>query len=184
MRVARFVILVALAASCSGCLVASLQPFYDETAIEFDPALVGRWENAEDRSEIRIERGDWKSYKVSYPVRGSLVVFTGFLTRIGESRVLDLAPGRPPDPDSLLIPAHLAVRLQLLGDTLTVTGLDYDWFLHETEQGHLSPRLRAVLDSRKNVVLTAETAVLRGWLGLQPRGGDMFGDEVRFVRKP
>jgi hypothetical protein len=59
---------------------------------------------------------------------------------------------------------------------------DYDWFLRETEQGRLA-KLRPVLDSRKNVVLTAEAAVLRAWLVAQPRTGGMFADEIRFVRK-
>jgi hypothetical protein len=184
MRFAWLVVLLAAAACCSGCLVASVHPFYEETSLEFEPALVGRWESPDEGIEIRIERGDWRSYKVSYPVRGTPVVFTGFLTRIGDSRVLDLAPGHPPDPESLLIPAHLAVRLQLLGDTLTATGLDYDWFLRETDQGRLPSRLRGVLDSRKNVVLTADTAALRAWFAAQARGGNMFGDEVRFVRRP
>ncbi len=77
--------------------------------------------------------------------------------------MFDLTPGRPLDPVTLFIPAHVAVRVQVLGDTLTVTGLDDDWFLHESGQGRLT-RLRPSLDSRKNVVLTADTAALRAWL--------------------
>ena len=90
------------------------------------------------------------------------MAFTGHLTRVGDGRLLDLAPVHSADPASLLIPAHFAVRLQLLGDALTATAFDYDWFLRETEQGRLT-KLRSVLDSRKNVVLTAETATLRAW---------------------
>jgi hypothetical protein len=111
------------------------------------------------------------------------VVYIGHLTRVGDSRVFDLTPAHSVDPASLLIPAHFAVRLQLLGDTLTVTGLDYDWFFKEAEQGRLG-RLRPVLDSRKNVVLTADPPALRAWFSTQARGGDMFADEIRFVRKP
>ena len=167
----------------SACLVVATQPFYDSAGIEFDEALVGKWESAEDRTLITVERGEWKSYKVSYPARSGPVVYTGYLTRVGESRVIDLTPAHSVDQASLLIPAHFAARLQLLGDTLTATGFDYDWFLKETEQGRL-PRLHPVLDGRKNVVLTADTAGLRAWFATLPRGGDMFGDEVRFVRKP
>jgi hypothetical protein len=172
-----------LAFASSACLVVSTQPFYDAASIEFDEALVGRWESAEDRTLITVERGEWKSYKVMYPARSGPVVFTGHLTRVGDSRVIDLTPAHSVDPASLLIPAHVAVRLQLLGDTLTATGFDYDWFFKESEQGRLS-KLHAVLDGRKNVVLTADTAGLRAWLAALPRGGDMFADEIRFVRKP
>jgi hypothetical protein len=179
---ARLLVLL-LALLTPGCLVVSTQPFYDASAIEFDDALVGRWESSEDRTLITVERGDWKSYKVSYPALSGPVVFTGYLTRVGDSRVLDLTPAHSVDPASLLIPAHLAVRLQLLGDALSVTGFDYDWFLKETEQGRPA-KLLPVLDGRKNVVLTADTAGLRAWMAAQARGGDMFADEIRFVRKP
>jgi hypothetical protein len=162
--------------------VAGLQPFYDDVSIEFDEALIGDWENAGDRTRIRVDRAEWKSYKVTYTSRSGPVVLTGFLTRVGEGRVLDLTPGRPLDSVALYIPAHIALRVQVLGDTLTATGLDYDWFLHETEQGRLT-RLRPTLDSRKYVVLTAETAALRVWLAAQARDGEMFGDQTRFVRK-
>jgi hypothetical protein len=179
----RACVVLCLSALSSACLVVSTQPFYDESCLEFDEALVGRWESAEDRTLITVERGEWKSYKVTYPARSGPVVYAGYLTRVGESRVLDLAPAHSVDPASLLIPVHVAVRLQLLGDTLSATGFDYDWFFKEAAQGRL-PRLHPVLDGRKNVLLTADTAVLRAWFATLARGGDMFGDEVRFVRKP
>jgi hypothetical protein len=175
-------VVLLLTLGSAGCLVTILQPFYDDASIEFDESLVGDWESAEDQTRIRVDRGEWKSYKVTYSPLSGPVVLTGFLTRIGEGRVLDLAPGRPLDSAALFVPAHIAVRVQVLGDTLTVTGLSYDWFLHETGQGRLT-KLRPALDSRKNVVLTAETAALRAWLAAQARDGEMFGDATRFVRK-
>jgi hypothetical protein len=166
----------------AGCLVVSTQPFYEAASLEFDEGLIGRWESTEDKSLITVERGEWKSYKVTYPARSGPVVYTGYLTRVGDSRVFDLTPAHSVAPASLLISAHLAVKLQLLGDTLTVTGLDYDWFFKEAELGRLV-RLRPILDSQKNVVLTADTAALRSWIAAQTRGGDMFADDIRFVRK-
>jgi hypothetical protein len=171
-----------LALGSAGCLVASLQPFYDAASIEFDDGLIGEWESAEDQSRIRVDRAEWKSYKVTYTSPSGPVVLTGFLTRIGEGRVLDLTAGRLMEPAALFIPAHVAVRVQVLGDTLTVTGLDYDWILHETEQGRLT-KLRPALDHRKNVVLTADTAGLRAWLAAHARDGEGFGGPMRFVRK-
>ncbi len=184
MRVAAFTAwTLVLALSSAGCLVASLHPFYDDASIEFDEALLGSWVSPDEKTTIQVDRAEWKSYKVTYPARSGPVVLTGILTRVGESRVLDLTTGRPLDPASLVIPVHIAVRLQLLGDVLTVTGLNYDWFLHETEQGRLV-KLRPALDSHKNVVLAAETAGLRAWLAAQARDGEMFGDPIRFIRKP
>lgn len=181
-RSASCVAVLLAALGSAGCLVASLQPFYDDGSIEFDEALVGAWESAEAGIRIRVDRAEWKSYKVTGTSPSGSVVLTGYLTRVGEVRVLDLAPGRPLDSVALFLPAHVAVRVQVLGDALTVTGLDYDWFLHETGQGRLT-KLRPALDSRKNVVLTADTAALRAWMAVQPREGDMFGEATRFLRK-
>jgi hypothetical protein len=182
-HLARVAFVLACALGSSGCLVVATQPFYDAASLEFDAGLVGRWVKSDDGTTITVERGEWKSYKVTYPARSGPVVYTGYLTRVGDSRVLDLTPAHSEDQASLLIPAHFAVRLQLLGDTLTVTALDYDWFLKEAEQGRIA-RLRPVLDGRKNVLLTAETAGLRAWIGAQGRAGEMFADEIQFVRRP
>jgi hypothetical protein len=180
-RHASRLLVLLLALGSAGCLVTSLRPFYDDTSIEFEEALIGEWENEEDRTRIRLDRAAWKSYKVTYTSPSGPVVLTGFLTRVGEGRVLDLTAGRPPDPVALLIPAHVAVRVQILGDTATVSGLNYGWFLHEIEQGRLT-RLRPALDNRKNVVMTADTAGLRAWLAAQARDSEVFGDATRFVR--
>ena len=165
----------------SGCLVGSLHPFYEAESLEFDDALLGAWENREEGTVIQVDRGEWKSYRVKYPARGGPVVLTGFLTRIGDCRVLDLTPWRPADPASLLVPIHVAVRLQLLGDSLTLAPLDYDRLLPDVERGRL-PRLHAVVDERKNVLLTADTAALRAWLGAS-RASDVFGESTRFTRR-
>jgi hypothetical protein len=71
--------------------------------------------------------------------------------------VFDLSPGWPLDPVALFIPAHVALRVPVFGDTLTAIGFDYDWFLHESEHGRLT-ELRQALDSRPDVVLTAMQA--------------------------
>lgn len=135
----------------------------------------------EGKTRIRVDRAEWKSYKLTYSSPSGPVVLTGFLTRVGEGPVFDLTLGRPLDPVTLFIPAHVAVRVQVRGDTLTVAGLDDDWFLHESEQGRPT-RLRPSLDSRTNVVLTADTAALRAWLAAQARDGEVFGDATRYLR--
>ena len=181
MRPAAIASILLTALLSSGCLVGSLHPFYAPDTLEFDEALLGEWESRDDQSVIRVERGEWKSYKVKYPAPGGPVVLTGFLTHIGDSRVLDLTPWRPADPASLLVPVHLAVRLQLLGDSLTVAVMDYGRLLPDVERGRLA-KLHPLLDGRKNVLLTADTAALRAWLGVA-RAADAFGESTRFTRR-
>jgi len=83
---------------------------------------------------------------------------------------------------SLFIPAHVVVRLQASGDTVTVAGFDYDWFMREMEQGRPTA-LRPAADAWKNVVLTAGTSAVRAWLAAQPPQGPVFDEGVRFVRQ-
>jgi hypothetical protein len=180
MRSAAIAGLLLSAILSSGCLVASLRPIYDESSIEFDGALVGEWESTEDKTVVRVERGEWRSYRVSYSADGRPFVLTGFLTRIGEMRLLDLAPCRQADAGALLLPAHVTLRVQVLGDSLSVSPLDYDWFARETESGRLGT-LRPVFDASQNVVLAAGTATLRWWLTANRT--DRFGDSIRFVRR-
>ena len=182
MRSAALAGLLLSAILCSGCLVVSLHPLYEEGALEFDEALVGEWEGVEERAAVRVERGEWRSYKVTYTAGDRSVVLLGFLTRIGNSRVLDLTPCRLADADALLLPSHAALRVQVLGDSLTVAPLDYDWFVDGMERDRLAT-LRPALDARRNVVLTAGTAALRRWLMGSPID-NRFGDSIRLTRRP
>src|SRR5262249_55752750 len=58
--------IVLAAVVSSGCLVVSLQPVYDDKSITFEEPLLGKWSNTEDQIQATIERGEWRSYKVTY----------------------------------------------------------------------------------------------------------------------
>ncbi|MBP1634166.1 MAG: hypothetical protein H6Q10_740 [Acidobacteria bacterium] len=181
MRLAALAAPLLAAALSSGCLVVGLHPFYDESAIEFDEALVGVWENAEDKAELRVERGQWRSYRIAYAEDGSTETFTGYLTRVGPVRLLDLSPFKVPEGTSLLAPVHLPVRVQLLGDSLSLALLDYDWFRAEVERGRLAA-LGAARGEDGNVVFTAPTAGVRAWMATH--ASEHFDEAARFSRKP
>ena len=73
-----------------GCLVLSLQPAYDNESIVSDEALVGSWSNTDDQTEATIERGEWRSYRITYKDRFATRSFQGNLTKIGTATFLDL----------------------------------------------------------------------------------------------
>jgi hypothetical protein len=58
-------------AGAPGCLVLSLSPGYDANTIAWEPNLIGNWHNADDKAAIRIERGEWRSYRLHYDTRSS-----------------------------------------------------------------------------------------------------------------
>jgi hypothetical protein len=168
------------ALSSSACLVVSLQPLYDDASVVFEEALVGRWEDADDQISATVERGDWKSYKISYTDRSSTRPLNGNLTSVENVLFLDLTELRGSDPGPYLVPVHGIFRVTLDDDTLTATPLDYGWFTRAVAQ-KTGGRLNLALDDRRNVVMTSPTDEIRRWLVRPPLPA--FGTAMTFVRK-
>ncbi len=172
--------LVFVAVLSSGCLVMSLQPAYDDSSIVFDERLVGQWANTEDRTSAAFDRAEWRSYRVTYTDRSATTAFQGNLTKIGVSIYLDLTEPRGTDAGPYLIPTHGVYRIELTGETLAASALDYGWFVravaHKTARG-----LTIAMDPRRNVVLTSSTGELRVWLGRAPDAS--FGAPMTFTKK-
>jgi hypothetical protein len=169
------------AVASTGCLVVSLQPAYDDQSVRFDEGLLGQWENAEDGERATIERGEWRSYRISYTDRSATRVFQGNLTKAGAATLLDITEMRGVDPGPFLVPVHGILRVTLDGTTLTVARLDYDRFMRARTQKSSSLPPSAV-DDRRNAVITAPTRDLRGWIGTAP--ADVFSAPATFTRKP
>jgi len=163
----RFLAIIAVAVTASGCLVVTLQPVYDDQSVFFDEAMLGHWENAEDGVRATIEKGEWKSYRITYAERSTTRVFQGNVTRIGAGVFLDLTEMRGADPGPYLVPVHGIARIALKDDTLTVSMLDYEWFMQAMTRKTLG-RLNAAVDDRRNAVMTAPTGELRRWLAQAP----------------
>ncbi|HEY6895118.1 MAG TPA: hypothetical protein VI258_13170 [Rhodanobacteraceae bacterium] len=163
----RTLLIAACALLSSGCLVVSLQPAYDADSITFVDALVGVWENAEDATRATIERGEWRSYKITFVDHSTTRTLQGNATRIGSDTFLDITELRGVDPGPYLVPVHGVLRLRIEGDTLAAAMLDYNWFIRAVSQRSIVP-LRLAIDDRRNVVVTAPTAELRRWLAQAP----------------
>jgi hypothetical protein len=161
--------------------VVSLQPAYDDQSIVFDEALLGQWENAEDGERATIERGEWRSYRITYTDRTATRSFQGNLTKAGTAMLLDITEMRGADPGPFLVPVHGIVRVSVEGDTLTAARLDYDRFMRARAQKSVGLPVSAV-DDRRNAVITAPTGDLRRWLMRAP--SDAFGTPATFARKP
>jgi hypothetical protein len=181
--VVKLLVVAFMASATTGCLVLSLNPAYDDTTIAWEPRLIGTWQSPDDKSSIRIERGEWQSYRVHYehPVETGDV--TAFLTIVGNDRYLDVMPARGQDHGSFLIPAHAILRVRLEEDNLELTPLSYDWFSDQLRGEKPIPGLRATMDQKENALIVSTSAQVRDWLRAQPAGATMFGAPATFVRK-
>jgi len=165
----------------SGCLVLSAQPVYDDQSIAFEESLLGKWANTEDQIQATIERGEWRSYRITYTDHSSTSAFQGNLTRIGGTLLIDLTESRGADPGPYLVPVHGVYRLVLKSDTLTAAPLDYGWFTRAIKQGSIG-RIAASFDDRRNAVIWSSTADLRRWLTRPP--AEVFAAPMTFERVP
>jgi hypothetical protein len=181
-RVHRFLVLVAALATAPACLVVTVNPTHDRSALIWEPGLLGSWQNADDKSAVTIERGEWQSYRVHYVHPIETGDLTGHLTTIGKSRYLDLMPATGQDRGSFLVPVHVTLRVHLAGDRLEVTALSYDWFLDRVKSRTGVPGLNVVLDEKENALIASPGNVVRGWIARQPADGAMFGASATFVR--
>jgi hypothetical protein len=169
-----------VACASSACLVTSLQPVYQDDSIVFEEALLGQWENVDDRTSATIDRGEWRSYKVTYVNRSTTWAFAGNLTKMGDALFLDLTESRGADPGPYLVPVHGIYKIELGDDSLAAAPLEYGWFTQAMARRKLG-RLTAALDGRRNVAISASTTELRAWLAHAPDGA--FAAPMTFSRK-
>lgn len=167
MRLLRSIVVAIAAVGSSGCLVLSLQPAYDAESVSFDEGLLGVWANTDDQTQATIERGEWRSYKVIYKDRFASHPLQGNLTRVGDATFFDLTEPRGNDPGPYLVPVHAIVRVELHGDTLVASLLDYRWFSIAMEQKTIAG-LTTAFDDRRNAIIASTTADLRRWLTRPP----------------
>jgi hypothetical protein len=180
-RVPRLAVLLAFACLSSGCLVTNLQPIYDPGSLEADDSLVGTWQGQDQGATVVVERGEWKSYQLTYTSRSTSYVLVGYLTRIGDALFLDLTPAHGVEAGPLMVPVHGICRLQHEGDTVTVAVLDYDWFTSALKAKKLVG-LDAAVDSRQNLLLTSTTEAVRAWLSKNLKTADAFREPITFTR--
>jgi hypothetical protein len=180
----RLLVFTAAVLFSSGCLVVSLNPLYQDDTIGWDAALLGSWQDVDDKSSLEIERGEWKSYRIKYVHPIETGALTGYLTAIGDDKFLDVMPARGEDRGSFLVPVHTVVRLRLDGDRLELTPLSYDWMNERLRAGTPIVGLNVVLDQKENALVVSSTATLRGWLRKQLKDGPVFGASAVFTRAP
>lgn len=172
---------VAMLAS-PACLVLSLQPAYDAASVVFEEGLLGRWENREDQTQLLVERGEWRSYRIAFTERGSTRTLNGNLTAIGEKPTLfvDVTELRGADPGPYLLPVHAVYRVTVNGDELTAAPLDFDWFTQAASDRRRGGPPGLAIDDRRNAIVTSSTAEFRRWIARAPEAA--FAAPMTFTR--
>jgi len=168
-----------LLTGCAG--VVSLHPLAlpNGKDTEFDPALLGTWE------EVKADGDGTKSrYTVARAESGYSVVAEGeefkgtmHLMKVGGRRLLDVycpSDGAPP-------PVHLFFKLRLDKDSAWVSEMDSDWLQDQIKtRGELRHEVLTEDDDR--VVLTASPTELYNHLLPYVAEDKSFGEETELRR--
>jgi hypothetical protein len=97
---------VAVLVSLVGCLP-TLEPVYTESQLVFDEELVGIWEQPNSNNRWQVERGENKSYRVTYLENGNRTAqFVAHTCQLGDLLVLDLFPQLDESKTNGLIKFH------------------------------------------------------------------------------
>lgn len=174
---------MAVVITSSGCLVAGLRPLYLPDQLLQDDRLVGQWESPEQRTTLVIARGEWNAYTVTYkgPDLGAETTFAAYLTTIGGAVFADVSPVSALQKSELVAPLHAIFRVELSDTTMSVRGLDFEWFTRAAKQGLLA-RLPHAIDDRQHVIFTGAPAVTRRWLAARLEVDAMFSAPVEFTK--
>jgi hypothetical protein len=181
-RASRLLAAVLVVVASQACLVVSLQPVYEPDTIAFDPALVGTWAMGDDGLTVTFARGEWHSYHMTLEQRDDRTRLSARLTRVGDLTYLDISPLDGTDLPALALPVHAVYRVDLKGDELSLSDLNFEVLERRVREG--TSTLPAVIDARKNVVITASTADLRRWLAAHAAEEGFFDPPASFTRVP
>jgi hypothetical protein len=171
---------VLLAMLSAGCLVSSLHPVYEDSAIVFDEALLGTWANRESEIRVTVARGEWNSYQVAFTDRFGTTRFDGRLTTIGTARFLSVLPSNALDQPAFVVATHGFMQIESEPGRVRVREPEYAAVLARVTAGKLG--LAAATDVKQNVIITAPSSRLRTWLAAAVKDPALWAEWKTFTR--
>jgi hypothetical protein len=176
-------VLACVLATTPGCLVVSLNRFFEDDAIATDDRLPGQWTSDDDNLSLTIERSEWRSYRITYTHPLETRSLTAYLFKVEGVTYLDVTPIRGEDQGLFVLPAHAALRVSIGADTIAVRPLNFDWFAAALKDRRLPAALGAERAERDQIVLVATPRIFAAWLAARADADPAWGVETVFKKK-
>ncbi|MCW5551592.1 MAG: hypothetical protein KIS67_05420 [Verrucomicrobiae bacterium] len=184
---ATLAIAVALLSAC----IPSVNPYYTDKQVFFEPRLVGEWlpqEDSKDAESWKFESAEGKAYKLTVTEEeGRQGEFTAHLFKLKQELFLDLIPSECKYATNeaglvaaAMIPGHLLARVTQVAPELKLAFFDWRWL-----EQHLkaNPKALAHRAAGETIVLTASTRDLQRFV-LKHLGEDgLFDSPSVMTRK-
>jgi hypothetical protein len=172
-----------------GC-VRSIHPFYTDSQLMFDPALLGVWSDAEGKNTFAVTgAADARQYNVIYTDKdakaGRFIVHLAKLERPNQPAQLiaDMMPDdlKTNDNDTYkahLLPLHTFMLVRYDAGAMKVRTMSYEW-CRDYLKAHPDALKRETVNS-DDFILTAATDLLQAFI-LQHMGTpNAYGEETEF----
>lgn len=172
----------------TGCFVLSLNPFYEEQDLFFEPALLGRWKGDGQAWRFEPAKHEAKAYHITYADgNGKESQMAGRLFKLADQWFLDLFGRADSEVMPPPIPSHYVVRLQLEDGNLVMQGLNYEWLADWLKKNPKALRHQWRVNpgddpDERYFVLTAETADLQEFLRKQLKNEAAWSNPVKLQR--
>jgi hypothetical protein len=186
----RLVLFGSVAVLLAGC-IPSINPFYTEKDLVFEPKLLGEWQakNDEDQPEQwRFEKREDKAYKLTVTEEKTKTgEFSAHLFKLGPEYFLDLVPSKCDYAATqaflvgcAMFPGHLLVRVAQFEPELKLAAFDFDWL-----KGYLEEHPNALAHYQESdvMILTATTADLQHFALAHLAPGQLFAKAGALARK-
>lgn len=186
MNYVKWLLVVALAAVLTGCYPLSIQPFFTQKDLVYDPALVGVWKEADSGTSVwTIRRGDATSYEALNTEDGDTRRYQFHLVQLGDARYLDIVPLEE-EGMAQHIPAHSLHRIRISADVVEIEPLSLDYFdalinAHKTGIAQkVAVPIQQGVDNK--IVLTGSTAELQEFVLKHAREKELFAEMGQYKR--
>jgi hypothetical protein len=171
--------------------IPSVNPFYTDRDLCFDPRLVGRWEAKGDTDMPEnwvFESVADRAYKLTVTQsEGKSGSFNAHLFRLEDEHFLDIVPADcqfAPDQAELIglamFPGHLLIRVPQLEPELGLAFVDFNWLQKFLEK---NPKALAHHNEQGRIVLTATTRNLQRFVREHCADGELFQEASTLVRQ-
>ena len=168
-----------------GC-VPSLQPFYAEKDVSFDPTLLGTWSGDKDKDTWEFAKHGERGYKLLYmDEEGRQGRFVVYRFRVAGNNLLDLYPEEP-ESRATDIYKHRLLRLHTFlvilqsEPTVRITTLEPDWL-----QRFLANNLATLQHQQvaERLILTGSTVELQNFILTHLKTPGAFSEPDELIRK-
>ncbi len=181
----RWIFAAAIALILGGC-VRSVNPVYLDEQLAFDPALVGKWTDPGAKDVITCAaREDGKSYRIVFiDEKGAESAFIGHLAKVGDLRLLDLAPEQPSNLADLaqahFLALHSFYRITDIAPSVKFQMMGVEWLkkiLSDDPQA-----LETLPLDKDNLVLSNTTQEIQAFILKHRDTPGAWGEVKEYVR--